>query len=160
MSKTYAPVGLSPVLGHKLSRDHLSVIGAVTPEGKLYFQMQERNVTTAGIIGFLQHQQQQIPGKLLLIWDGTSIHRSRALQAYLSTCEPGRLQLAMLPGYAPELNPEEGIWRYLKYTELKNLACQDLLHLKQELVKAIKRLRHKVKVIRACFTLAEGCLQT
>ncbi len=136
------------------------MIGAVTPEGKLYFQMQERAYNSQGIIGFLKHLQRQIPGKLLLLWDGAPIHRSRELTEYLATCEPDRIKIEALPGYAPELNPEEGIWQYLKYKELKNLACEHLPHLKQELRKAIKRLRHKSQIVLACFAHAEGALQT
>ena len=62
-----------------------------------------------------------------------------------------RLHLEPLPGYAPELNPEEGIWKHLKRVELKNLCCRDLEHLRGELRRAKERLRHKRKVIRACF---------
>lgn len=148
------------MLRHTLTRDHLSVIGAIGEDGKLYFGMQEKAYKSQHILSFLEHLQQQIAGKLLLIWDGAPIHRSKQLQEYLARCEPDRLQIVPLPGYAPELNPQEGIWRYLKYKELKNLACQNLVHLKQELIKAIKRLRHKRKVIRACFAHAERGLQT
>jgi hypothetical protein len=52
--------------------------------------------------------------------------------------------------YAPELNPEEGIWKQLKYVELKNLWCQSLSELRVELRKAKKRLRHKKEVILGC----------
>ena len=61
-----------------------------------------------------------------------------------------RLQLEQLPGYAPDLNPDEGVWRYLKCVELKNLCCQSLSELKVELRKAKERLRHKRDVILGC----------
>jgi hypothetical protein len=40
-----------------------------------------------------------------------------------------RLRLEQLPGYAPDLNPDEGIWAYLKYVELRNVCCTDLVSL-------------------------------
>jgi len=153
-------VGETPILKHKLTRDHVSVIGALSTAGKLYFGFQEKAYNSHSVIGFLEHLQRQIPGKLLLIWDGAPIHRSRVLKAYLASCEPERITIVPLPGYAPDLNPQEGIWRYLKYKELNNLACESLEHLKQELQKAIKRLRQKRKIIQACFAHAEGALQT
>ncbi|HZC00597.1 MAG TPA: hypothetical protein VE844_04305, partial [Gammaproteobacteria bacterium] len=52
--------------------------------------------------------------------------------------------------YAPELNPAEGIWNYLKRVELKNLCCQSISHLNYELRKATNRLRHKTKIILGC----------
>jgi len=56
-----------------------------------------------------------------------------------------------LPGYAPDLNPDEGVWKHLKCVELKNLCWQSLLELRAELGKAKERLRHKKKhVILGC----------
>ena len=40
--RTYAPVGQTPVIRAPLSRDHLSAMGGITPEGKLYLMVQER----------------------------------------------------------------------------------------------------------------------
>lgn len=153
-------MGQTPVLDCLCTHDHLSVIGAVTQEGDLHFQMQEHSFTSQGIIGFLEHLQRRIAGPLLLIWDGAPIHRSKEIKRYLAECEPGRLHLEPLPGYAPELNPQEGIWRHLKYKELANLCCTGLPHLREELVKAIKRLRHKKDLIQACFVQAEQSLET
>ena len=66
-----------------------------------------------------------------------------------------RLKLEQVPGYAPELNPDEGIWKHLKYVELKNVSCQSLTELRQELRKAKERLRHKVHIIRGCIRQPE-----
>ncbi len=52
--------------------------------------------------------------------------------------------------YAPDLNPDEGVWKHLKCVELKNLCCQSLSELKVELRKAKERLRHKEHVILGC----------
>ena len=68
----------------------------------------------------------QIPGKLLVIWDGSPIHRGRAVKDFLASGASPRLQLEQLPGYAPDLNPDEGVWKHLKCVELKNLCCQSL----------------------------------
>jgi transposase len=154
---TYAPVGHTPVLEHTLTHDHLSVIGGITPDGRLFTRVQEEAFKSQGCIDFLEHLQRQIPGKLLILWDGAPIHRSKAIQDYLTQGAAKRLWLEPLPAYAPDLNPEEGVWRHLKYTELKNVCCQNMAHLKAEFVKARERLRHKKHIIRACFKHA-GCL--
>src|SRR5574341_1510914 len=67
-----------------------------------------------------------------------------------STVHVGRLL------YAPDLNPDEGVWRYLKHVELRNCCCLDLAHLRLELRKAIARFRHKSHLIRACFRHSLG----
>jgi transposase len=102
------------------------------------------------VVGFLKHLARHVTGKLLVLWEGAPIHRSRAVKEYLSNGAAHRIQLEQLPGYAPELNPAEGIWNYLKRVELKNLCCQSISHLNYELLKARERLRHKTKVILGC----------
>jgi hypothetical protein len=61
-----------------------------------------------------------------------------------------RLRLESLPAYAPETNPDEGIWNLLKRVELGNRCCGDLPHLKAELRRDVLRLRQKPHLIRAC----------
>jgi hypothetical protein len=74
--RTYAPVGQTPILHEHLSRDHLSVISAITLEGKLLMMEQERSFKSQDVVHFfLRHLLRQIPGKLLVIWDGSPIHR-------------------------------------------------------------------------------------
>ena len=73
---------------------------------------------------FLRHLLRQIEGKLLVIWDGSPIHRGGAVKAFVASGASSRLQLEQLPGYAPDLNPDEGIWKHLKYVELKNVCCE------------------------------------
>jgi hypothetical protein len=75
VARTYAPVGETPILHHRLSHDHLSVIGAVGLNAKLYFQVYEEAISSAEVIRFLKHLLRHIPGKLLIVWDGAMIHR-------------------------------------------------------------------------------------
>jgi transposase len=148
--RTYAPVGQTPILHEQLSRDHLSVISAISLEGKLYMMEQQRAFKGEDVVRFLRHLLRQVPGKLLVIWDGSPIHRGRAVKDFLGGGAASRVQLEQLPGYAPDLNPDEGVWKHLKYVELKNLCCQRLSELKVELRKAKERLRRKRDVIQGC----------
>lgn len=148
--RTYAPVGETPILHEHLSRDHLSAISAITPEGKLYMIEQDRAFKGPDVVRFLKHLLRRISGKLLVIWDGSPIHRARVVKDFLASGAANRLQLEQLPGYAPELNPDEGIWKHLKYVELKNICCKSLSELRRELRKAKERLRHKKHVILGC----------
>jgi transposase len=148
--RTYAPIGQTPILREHLSRDHLSVISAITLEGKLLMMEQERSFKGEDVVRFLRHVLQQIAGKVLVIWDGSPIHSGQAVKDFLASGAARRLQLEQLPGYAPDLNPDEGIWKHLKYVELKNVCCQSLSELRVELRKAKERLRHKKHVILGC----------
>ncbi|MDP9352109.1 MAG: transposase [Chloroflexota bacterium] len=150
VARTYAPVGETPILRHRLSRDHLSVIGAVGLHERLYFQVHEQAITSREVIGFLNHLLRHIPGKLLIVWDGAPIHRSKAIRQYLSEGAAARIHLERFPGYAPELDPQEGVWRHLKRVEMRNLCCSDLQETRRELRAACQRLRQRPHIIRSC----------
>jgi len=112
--------------------------------------VRERAYKSPDVVRFLKHLLRHIPGKLLVIWDGSPIHRGQPVKDFLARGGAKRIQLEQFPGYAPELNPDEGIWAYLKRVELRNVCCRDLKHLRRELRLATARLRHKRRIIRAC----------
>lgn len=128
--------------------EHLSVISAITPDGKLYTMTRQAAFDGPAIVDFLNHLLRHIPGKLLVVWDRLSAHRSGAIKDFLRAGGAERIYLAQLPSYAPDLNPDEGVWNYLKRVELRNVCCHHLAELREQLRKAIARLRHKVSVIQ------------
>ena len=121
--RTYAPIGQTPTLQEQLSRDHLSVISGISLEGKLLMMEQERAFKGEDVVRFLRHALREIPGKLLVIWDGSPIHRGQAVKDFLASGAASRLKLEQLPGYAPDLNPDEGIWKHLKYVESSRMSA-------------------------------------
>ncbi len=88
--RSYAPVGQTPVLREKLSRDHLSVISAISLEGKLYIMEQERSFKGEDVVRFLKHLLgqvfRQVVGSLGRLADtswpgGKGLPRWRSVQA-------------------------------------------------------------------------------
>ncbi len=150
--RTYAPRGQTPILSVPLSYERLSVMGAISNAGDLLTWTQAHPVKGPDLVRFLKHVLAHIPGKILFVWDGLPAHRSQAVKDFLATSAAKRLTLLQLPPYAPELNPQEGIWRYLKYVELANLCCHDLDELRLELRRAIQRVRYRLDVIVGCLS--------
>ena len=157
--RTYAPRGPPPVLQPVLTRDHLAVMGAITANGQLYTLVRPWALSGQESHVFLKHLRRQLPGKLLVIWDRASIHRATEVKTFLAAGGAKTVHLERLPGYAPDLNPVEGIWNLLKYVELRNRCCQHLPHLTTELALAIRRLRTRPYLIQACFAGAGLPLQ-
>lgn len=89
-----------------------------------------------------------------MVWDGAMVHRSKAIKTYLNNEAEDWLHLERLPPYAPELNPDEGIWNYLKNRELVNQCCKTLDELKTTVMKAMQKLEGKPEIIKACFNEA------
>ncbi|HEV2457408.1 MAG TPA: transposase [Ktedonobacterales bacterium] len=151
---TWAPCGQTPILHVPLTHDHLAAISGITRDGRLFMQTQDHACRSPDGVRFLRLLLRKVRGKLLVIWDGSPIHRGQLIKDFLRRGAAKRLHLEQLPGYAPELNPDEGIWNYLKRVELGNCCCPDLTTLALALRRAKERLRHKRTVIQACFTQA------
>ncbi len=146
--RTYAPRGQTPILRVPLTHDHLSAISALTEHGRLFMRVQRCAYRSHAVVRFLKHLLQHMHGKILVIWDGAPIHRSRVIKDFLSSGAAKRLQLERLPGYAPELNPVEYVWHYLKHVALRNVCCDTLDELQYELRLAVANLRHKRAILR------------
>lgn len=156
--RTWAPKGERPVLKEKGSRrkDHLSVIAGVTLQGKLYMLSQQEPLDSCGVIRFLQHLLNCIKGKLGIVWDGISIHRSEQIKSFLREVGSRRIVLVRLPAYAPELNPVEGVWSLLKGFYLRNFGCDNLVQLRNLLSYAAMSMQSNPALVKACFGQA-GC---
>ena len=148
--RTWAPRGRTPILRVKLTHDHLAAISGITLDGRLFLQIREQNDDRAAVVGFLRVLLRKIPGKLFIIWDGSPIHQGQPIKDFLKRGAAKRLQLERLPGYAPDRNPDAGIWSYRKRVALGTVCCTDLADLRTHLIRARERLRHKREVIRAC----------
>ena len=152
--RTYAPAGQTPVLRAKHTRDHLSVMGGLTPAGKVYTLARQESLNGRHSIEFLAHLLRVAGPRLLVIWDGSPIHRRVAVAEFIAGTK-GRMRMEALPAYAPDLNPwDEGGWHHLKNVELRNLACRDLEELHEQFHLALHRLRSKPQLVRACFNQA------
>jgi transposase len=148
--RTYAPVGETPVVWEKQTRDHLSVMGGVTPQGKVYTLVRQESLNGLHSVEYLGHLLRVAGTRLLVIWDGSPIHRRAEVREFVSGTG-GKVWLEALPGYAPDLNPVEELWQHLKHVEMRNLTCLDLEELHMELHLAIGRIRQKSHIIRAFF---------
>lgn len=151
--KTYAPRGQTPVLRAWQSRDHLSMMGAVTPNGHVYMMVREHAMDKWNTTEFLQHLQHWLGRRLLVILDRSPIHRNDVVREFVDRTD--EIKLELLPPYAPDLNPVEWMWRHFKQIELANVTCMNLGELHDEFNLALRRLRQKSYVVRAFFDFAE-----
>lgn len=153
--KTYGPRGLTPVLAAWQTHDHLSVMAGMMPEGRVYVLVRRKSLNGWHTIEFLQHLLRHAGRRLLVIWDGSPIHRRAEVQEFLASAPCRGIWVERLPGYAPDLNPwDEGGWDHLKHVELRNLVCLDLDELHLQLHLAIGRLRQKPHLVFKFFKAA------
>lgn len=122
---TWSRRGITPVLRYQYTWGQLSVIAAVG-KNRLYFASCRGTYKAPAIARFLRQLLRRTRRKLLVVWDRLQGHRSK-LVADLVHRARGRLQLAFLPAYAPELNPTELVWAHLKNREVGNY-CPATFH--------------------------------
>lgn len=129
-------------------------MGAITLAGDFYTLLRPRSLDGWDSVGFLQHLHRQTGCRLLAFWDGAPIHRSKEIRRFLAQGGARFIQLEPLPAYAPQLNPQEGMWHLLKDVELGNVCCLNLDQLSHELRLAIVRLRRQRALVLSCFEQA------
>jgi transposase len=152
--KTYAPEGRTPVLRSKCTRDHLSVMGGLTPAGKVYTLVRQESLNGLHTVEFLAHLRRVAGEQLLVIWDGSPIHRRAEVSEFVAASR-GRIRVEALPGYAPDLNPwDEGGWNHLKHVQMGNRTCRDLEELHEEFHLAVNRLRRRPRLAQSFFAQA------
>jgi transposase len=148
VAKTWAPVGQTPVLIHQGRWPKFSAISGVTPRGKLYINVHRDTIATPQVIEFLEHRLRHVRRRpIMVFWDGGRPHRSDETRAFLRA-HP-RIEAHRFPGYSPELNPDEWVWRHLKNHELASYAPHDVQELSRELRRAVVRMRVRPKLIRS-----------
>jgi len=150
--RSWAPRGRTPVLYQRgRSREKVSCIAAlsVSPRRRrvgLYFSLRPNaNVTIPWLIDFLRHLANHLRRPILLIWDRLPGHRARRVQQFL----PRRgITGVLLPPYAPELNPVETLWAWLKQNPLANLAPPDALTLARIAERQARRVQREPDLLR------------
>ena len=106
---------------------------------------------------FLRALRRQIDGPLLIIWDGLRAHRSKLVREHVEADEQG-IQLEFLPAYAPELNPVEYVWGYLKNHEIGNLCARHLHQVSEFARRRLKSMQRRPALVSAFWAQAELAL--
>lgn len=151
--RTWAPRGQTPVLQFHFNWKTLSVMAGIT-WWNFYFRLFPGSIKAPQIIEFLTHLMRHLRRPLLVIWDGLPGHRSHDVRDFVRA-QGDRLTLEFLPGYAPELNPVEYIWSYLKQHELPNLCPRELWQLSDAARGALRRMRRRPTLVRAFWKQAD-----
>jgi transposase len=147
--RTLAPRGRTPVLRSWDRHDRISAISAITVSPRrrrlgLYFRLlpDDANVHGEDTVAFLRQLRRHLPGPMTVLWDRGNIHdRSRVVRAYLA--EHPEIETEPFPSYAPELNPDEGVWGHTKYGRLANFAPEGTAELRSALIRELVRLQRR-----------------
>jgi transposase len=145
--RSWAEKGERLVLRSPAHHEKLSVISGVTAEGELYFEVHEDDIRGTEVIWFLEQLLEEIPGRVMVLWDNGGIHRCVEVNTFV-WLNRHRLELRRFPPYAPELNPDEGIWDALKNDRLANFCPRSREELHGKVTRELRRLKEHPKRVR------------
>jgi DDE superfamily endonuclease/winged helix-turn-helix protein len=152
--RTFAPRGKTPV--HRVSDPHgrISVIGAIAISPRrdnitFMYDLLADNANYRGktIAAFMRTVYSRLAGPMTVIWDQIPIHCCKPLNDFTATA-PGVI-LEPFPPYAPELNPTDRVWGYVKYHRLPNFTPPDLGVLRSRIVEELDRVSGRCDLLRA-----------
>lgn len=113
LGRTWGLRGQTPEVHTSGRRQSVSAISAVNAHGAFWYEIYTERLNATRFIALLTRFMHRRRGKVFLVLDGHPAHRAKAVSQYVQSLA-GRLELHFLPGYAPDLNPDEFVWNHLK----------------------------------------------
>jgi transposase len=146
----YAPRGRTPEVRVPHKRANLGLISAVTNKGELRWMVLDGAVKAASLIRFLARLVRDADRKVFLILDRLPVHRSAEVRAWLAGRE-AEIEVFHLPGYGPELNPDEGVNGDLKQAVTRKAPARGEAQLKRAVVGHMRGLSMRPDRVRSFF---------
>ena len=150
--RTWALNGHSPVVQFHFNWDHVSIIAGMHLAG-VTFRLHDGAIKKEQVIEFLKALKAHYRRRLLIIWDGARPHCSRLVRDYVDSTD-GQIVVERLPAYAPELNPVEYLWAWLKRHALANFCPDTLTELHHGARSKLKSAQRRSTIITACWSQA------
>lgn len=113
LGRTYGLKGHTPIVESSGQRQSINVISAVNATGAFWAATYTGKLDAESFVGFLKNFLKGRRTKVYLVVDGHPAHKAKVVKDYVARTR-GRLELHFLPPYAPDLNPDEFVWNYMK----------------------------------------------
>lgn len=157
VKRTWAPRGQTPTHYHRLTRDKISAISALTvsPQKRrlgLYTHLWRNDVSSEEVMIFLEELVQHLRGNIVILWDKAQIHRNDLIASFVEKYP--KVHLEYFPAYAPELNPAEHVWNQDDQA-LSNTSPQSVAELEGLLINSNNRLANSQQLLWACIKASE-----
>jgi len=151
LGRTWAPKGKTPKVLVTGKRGGFCVTSAISPAGKLIFRIEKKKVNADRHIEFIKKIMKQHPHrKIIVIEDSAPVHKAKKVDKFVEENKK-KLAIYRLPSYAPELNPTEHVWAYLKAHELKTHQAQNTDELKHLVKRKMQSIQMKKQLIHSFF---------
>ena len=155
MVRTWAPQGQTPIHRHRQGRrDKISVISGISVSPSrhrlgLYYLLFYDNIGQDEVCIFLRELLRHLCGPVIVLLDNSSTLKGKPIEQILGRHR--RLRIEYFPSYAPQLNPDEGVWALAKQ-KLANSCPNDVDELMEDILGSIEAIRSSSEKLRGCIT--------
>ena len=156
LGRTYGLKGKTPVVVTSGQRQSLNVISAVNARGEFWAATYTGKLNAEAFVAFLKNFIKGRGGKIFLVIDGHPAHKANVVQRYVETLK-GRLELIALPTYAPDLNPDEFVWSYMKKNGVSKKPLKKNESLRDRVEEDIVNIQGNRKLVRSFFCAESVC---
>ncbi|HYW03346.1 MAG TPA: IS630 family transposase [Gammaproteobacteria bacterium] len=148
--RTWAARGQTPVVQRPGQRQSVSAASAVNRKGGFWFALYEGGLTSERFVALLKQLMHRRRKPLHLVVDGLPTHKSKVVKDYVQSTQ-GKLTLHFLPGYAPELNPDELVWSHAKRTGVARRPLRKGEKLAQKVKEQLQAIANSPALVRSFF---------
>jgi transposase len=148
--KTWGVRGQTPVVERPGQRQSVSAASAVTAQGAFWFCVYEGALNGVLFVELLKKMMHRRRKPVHLILDSLPAHKRAIVSEYVASTE-GRLTLHFLPGYAPDLNPDELVWSHVKRTGTARRPLQKGETLREKIQEQLAKIQKLPSLIRSFF---------
>ena len=148
--KTWSERGKTPVVHRPGQRQSISAASAVNAKGGFWFATYKGALNGELFVQLLGRLMYRRKKPLYLVVDGLPGHKKAVVKQYVQSLE-GRLQLHFLPGYAPDLNPDELVWSHAKRTGVARNPLRKGESMEQRVTEQLKTIKQNPSLVRAFF---------
>jgi transposase len=148
--RTWGVRGHTPVVARPGQRQSISAASAVNAKGAFWYCTYQGGLTAELFVRLLRKMMRNRVKPVHLVVDGLPAHKTRLVKDYVQSTE-GRLTLHFLPGYAPELNPDELVWSHMKRTGVARTPLRKGERLQDKIEAQLARLKAAPRLIRSFF---------
>ena len=148
--RTWAPRGATPVVERPGERQSMSAASAVNSKGAFWFATYEGGLTGELFVELLKKLLFNRKRAVHLIVDGLPAHKKTVVKDYVASTQ-GKLTLHFLPGYAPDLNPDELVWSHVKHTGVARRPLQKGEKLGPRIHEQLSQISRDANLVRSFF---------
>ena len=148
--RSYGRKGKTPVIRGTGKRFRCSMISTVTNRGKLAFMVFKERFTTPVAIEFLRRLLRHSGRKVFVIWDGHPVHRSAKVRKWVER-HRDCIEMFFLPGYSPELNPDELLNQDVKTNAVGRQRAKDQWELISNVRSYLRSTQRRPDIVKAYF---------